>query len=368
MPVVVVSGGAQGFGKSIAKHLLSLKDYKVVFCDINEQVGKATEMELGASATFVQADVTKPQDWKRVFEVAKTMDEQGCVDALVNAAGILGPLNQDPAELSFEDLMRVLSINLVGSQQGIKVAMSFFEKKGSGVISKFGSAITDPPPLRSTMIHGNISHRAWHTLLTTVNLSSVASFGTTGSAGIFSAYSMSKAGVDMLTRGVVNLHGTTKNISCYSLNPAFFETPMSHEAVDIPFFKSLGMSTLEEACFILNPLGKLGNPAALGPLIANAIKNQLKYPNGASIGVIPDQTGNAIFTFDGVQMLGQLVKPAPWSYEPMVDDSFVFCDSTGTPLDKKARNDLLSALRVQRKAVLEAMGVNEETTLEKEKM
>jgi hypothetical protein len=172
---------------------------------------------------------------------------------------------------------------------------------------------------------------------------------------------MSKAGVDMLPRGVVNLHGTTKNIRCYSLNPVFFETPMAREAVDIPFFKSLGMSTLEEAYFVVNPLGKMGNPAALGPLIANAIENQLKYPNGASIGVIPDQTGNAIFTFNGVQMLGQLVEPAPWMYEPMVDDSFVFCDSTGTPLDKKARHDLFAALHAHKKAVLEAMGVNEET-------
>jgi NAD(P)-dependent dehydrogenase (short-subunit alcohol dehydrogenase family) len=99
MLVVVVSGGAQGLGKAIAKHLLSLKDYKVVFCDIDEQAGKATDMELGSSATFVQADVTKAQDWKRVFEVAKTMHEQGYVDALVNAAGILGPSSQDPAEL-----------------------------------------------------------------------------------------------------------------------------------------------------------------------------------------------------------------------------------------------------------------------------
>jgi hypothetical protein len=193
----------------------------------------------------------------------------------------------------------------------------------------------------------------------------MASCGSTGSAGLFSAYSMSKAGVDMLTRGVVNLHGITKNIRCYSLNAVFFETSLSRGAVDIPFFKNLGMSTLEEGCFVLNPLGKLGNPAALGPLIANAIENQLKYPNGASIGVIPDQTGNAIFTFDLVQMLGQLVEPAPWPYEPMVDDSFVFCDLTGTPLDKKARQDLFSALHAHRKAFLEAMGVNEETLKEK---
>ncbi|KAL8617399.1 hypothetical protein ACOMHN_035891 [Nucella lapillus] len=71
---VFLTGGAQGLGKSFTIALLE-KKAKVQFCDINAEVGKATEAELkkqyGAdSVSFVQCDVTNAQQLQEAFDSA----------------------------------------------------------------------------------------------------------------------------------------------------------------------------------------------------------------------------------------------------------------------------------------------------------
>lgn len=127
---------------------------------------------------------------------------------------------------------------------------------------------------------------------------------------------------------------------------------------------SKGVSTLEEVAFVINPLGEVGIPDALGPLLLNIIANKLNrswFPNGASIGIMPGGKESEIFTFDLVQMMNQLVTPSPWPHEPMIGDSFTFCDSTGTPLEVEAASNLKIELLNHRAAVLQAMGVSPES-------
>jgi NAD(P)-dependent dehydrogenase (short-subunit alcohol dehydrogenase family) len=84
---------------------LVVQGHKVVFCDVNDQAGMATEKEIDI-AKFIQADVTRADDWKNVVQAAKEL--YGSIEALVNNAGTALPLNQDPATVDNDAFMRAL--------------------------------------------------------------------------------------------------------------------------------------------------------------------------------------------------------------------------------------------------------------------
>ena len=71
----VVTGSGGGLGKEFAGRLLA-KGCKVVISDINSALGEATTEELADifgedKVTFVQCDVTKADQWERLFKDAE---------------------------------------------------------------------------------------------------------------------------------------------------------------------------------------------------------------------------------------------------------------------------------------------------------
>jgi len=57
--VAVITGGASGLGAGTARYFVKEKGAKVVLFDINEELGKTVESELGSDkALFVKVDVT----------------------------------------------------------------------------------------------------------------------------------------------------------------------------------------------------------------------------------------------------------------------------------------------------------------------
>ena len=80
--VAIVTGGGGGFGKGIAEKFHQ-EGAKVIILDFAEEVGKKTASEIGCE--FVQANVTKREDWENALKVA---DEKfGKLDCVVNNAG-----------------------------------------------------------------------------------------------------------------------------------------------------------------------------------------------------------------------------------------------------------------------------------------
>lgn len=81
--VVIVTGGADGFGAAIADRF-SQEAYKVIILDLNKDKG-----ELKASGDtnilFLLGDVTRPETWERALAVAR--EKLGRVDVVVNNAG-----------------------------------------------------------------------------------------------------------------------------------------------------------------------------------------------------------------------------------------------------------------------------------------
>ena len=85
--VAVVTGGTQGLGEAIARMFAARGAAGVVICGRNAKKGKAVAADIGkdgAKVRFVQADLAKVEDCRKV--IAEADKAFGRVDALVNVA------------------------------------------------------------------------------------------------------------------------------------------------------------------------------------------------------------------------------------------------------------------------------------------
>ena len=97
--VVIVTGGTQGVGEGIARHLADLGAAGLVICGRNQELGQKVAAELECPSLYVPTDLEKEADCRRV--VAACDERFGRVDGLVNAAGITdrGTLEDTSIEL-----------------------------------------------------------------------------------------------------------------------------------------------------------------------------------------------------------------------------------------------------------------------------
>ncbi len=130
--VVVITGGAQGIGKSMAEGYLK-EGCLVAICDINESALKDALdyfQELGYDAITKVLDVC---DNKAVNDFALELyNTYGHLDVWLNNAGILFP--KGILEQELEDFERVIKVNLNSTFNGTQAAARQMKKTGSGVI------------------------------------------------------------------------------------------------------------------------------------------------------------------------------------------------------------------------------------------
>ena len=89
--IVIVTGGAQGFGGGIAE-LMYAQGANVVIADLNEEAGGKmaellNEKKQSNQAYFIKADVTNPESVEAM--VAETVRYFGGIDVIISNAGIL---------------------------------------------------------------------------------------------------------------------------------------------------------------------------------------------------------------------------------------------------------------------------------------
>lgn len=109
MKVAVITGAAQGIGRRTAE-VLARHGYALALIDLHEPVDTLAMLNSRhADVLGFAADVTSEE---AVAEFARAVDSRwGCVDALVNNAGISFIA---PAEtIAVKDCRRVLEVNLV---------------------------------------------------------------------------------------------------------------------------------------------------------------------------------------------------------------------------------------------------------------
>ena len=107
---VLITGGASGIGKLIAKRCLEQRAYKVILWDINEVNLLKTKSQfanLGYDVDIEIVDVSSLEDIERAAKIAK--DTYTTIDILFNNAGIV--VGKPFVEHSHRDITKTININ-----------------------------------------------------------------------------------------------------------------------------------------------------------------------------------------------------------------------------------------------------------------
>lgn len=131
---VLISGGASGIGLATAQRLAK-EGVKVVLMDLNPNIQEALTTLEGTGHQAFKVNVTEADEVNRAVADAGT---NGPITGLVISAGIV---SQEPLlEISAENFLRVLNINVLGVQNVIApVARQMVSSKTQGSIVVLGS-------------------------------------------------------------------------------------------------------------------------------------------------------------------------------------------------------------------------------------
>jgi NAD(P)-dependent dehydrogenase (short-subunit alcohol dehydrogenase family) len=133
-PVVLVTGGAAGIGRSIAERFLA-GGYSAHICDTDSSaVDEFPARSAGASATV--ADISSVTDVDRVF--GEIREKYGRLDVLINNAGIAGPtastVDIEPAEWD-----RTIAVSLSGQFYVTRLAIPLLANSSAASIINISS-------------------------------------------------------------------------------------------------------------------------------------------------------------------------------------------------------------------------------------
>lgn len=123
--IAVVTGGASGIGKGIAKRLIA-RGMKVVIADIEDGVLWQTAEEIGAVG--IRTDVSDLGSVQNLAE--KTIAQFGKVHLLCNNAGVGSTANI--ADMSHSDWQWLLGVNLWGVINGVEVFLPLLKANADG--------------------------------------------------------------------------------------------------------------------------------------------------------------------------------------------------------------------------------------------
>jgi NAD(P)-dependent dehydrogenase (short-subunit alcohol dehydrogenase family) len=128
--VAVVTGGANGIGRAVslgfARH-----GAKVVVVDRDAEAGEAVAAEIGGSAIFRQADVTRAADVEAFVQAA--LDNFGAIDCFHNNAGIEGKI-APTAEYEEAVFDAVMGVNVKGVFLGLRHVLPVMIRQGRGAV------------------------------------------------------------------------------------------------------------------------------------------------------------------------------------------------------------------------------------------
>jgi len=231
---VIVTGGAQGIGKGIAKHLLAA-GYAVVIADIDTAAGEEISQEykgLG-KVLFIPTDVADENSAREC--VSLSIDRFQRLDALINNGGIAQAHSGPVEKLSLHSWNKVIATNLTGCFLMAKHAV---------------------PHLRLT--HGAI-----------VNIASTRAFQSEPDT---EAYSTSKGGLISLTHSLAVSLGPDIRVNCIS--PGWIDVSTWKKKSGR---KTSSLSTEDHA---QHPAGRVGTPADIAELVGYLISESAGFVTG----------------------------------------------------------------------------------------
>lgn len=133
--VAVVTGAAQGIGEAYAR-ALAAAGASVVVADMNEAKGEQVADSIratGARAVFVRTDVSDEASARAM--AARTVEEFGGIDLLVNNAAIYGEMAFDLlVTVDWDYYKRFMDVNMHGALVMTRACYPSMQARGGGAI------------------------------------------------------------------------------------------------------------------------------------------------------------------------------------------------------------------------------------------
>ena len=233
--VILVTGSSKGIGAAVAIKLAEsgaklIVNYAGSRAEAEEVVNSIKAN--GGEAIAVQADVSKPDQVKKLFDTA--VSTYGKIDVLVNNAGIM--ITKPIKDTTDEDFTRQFEINVRGVFNTLREASEKLADNGSII---------------------NFS--------TTVNRLMLPTYGT---------YVATKAAVEQLTRVFSKEIGRGINVNSVSPGPTNTEL----------FVKGKPQGVIDMLAS-MNPFGRIGEPNDIAEIIVFLASDEAKWINAQNIGI-----------------------------------------------------------------------------------
>lgn len=232
--VAIVTGGGSGIGKACAEDL-ARQGAKVLVTDINLESAQGvvdTISAAGGEALALEQDASSPE--ANEAAVARAVDAFGALHYAVNNAGISGS-HAVAGEVSVEDWLQVININLNGVLYGMRYQLPAIEAAGGGAI---------------------------------VNMASI--HGTVATALGAPAYTTSKHGVVGLTKQTAVDYGK-RGVRVNAVGPAYIDTPLLAGLDD----------QTRQALVAAHPIGRLGRSEEVAALTTFLLSDDASFITGS---------------------------------------------------------------------------------------
>jgi 2-hydroxycyclohexanecarboxyl-CoA dehydrogenase len=233
----LITGGASGLGKETAR-TMAAEGVRVMIADLRDDALEAAKKELaaaGAEVETVRLDVRSLDECRAA--VAKAISTFGALDILVNSAGIGGPTTFF-ANTGPDDWEALVAINFMGVIHCCRAVTDHMIERGSGRIVSIASEAGKANEKRMVV------------------------------------YGATKGGVISLTRGLaaeLGRYGINVNAVC----PGVTRTPMT-AYID---------EEMEKQASRFYPLGRLGQPDDIAPMIVFLASDRASWITGQAISI-----------------------------------------------------------------------------------
>jgi len=235
---VLITGASSGIGQSIAVRF-AREGANVAInyrrgaqqAEVTRQLAQEARAGGEGKQFTIQADVSDEQQVKEM--VAKTIENFGGLDVLINNAGIQIP--SPTHEVDMADFDRVLAVNLRGPFLCAREAIRHFLTRGGGVI------------VNNSSVHEIIPKPK------------------------FLSYSISKGGMENLTKSLA-LEYADRNIRVNAVGPGAIVTPMNRSWIDDPKARGEVESHI--------PMGRAGQGDEIAAVFAFLASGEASYVTG----------------------------------------------------------------------------------------
>lgn len=233
-PIAIVTGGSRGIGRAIAEDLC--RDHQVL-ATYRSDLASAQSLEQEHGASILQVDIGSAADRERLVQTC--LDRFGCIDLLVNNAGIAPKERLDLLDATEESFDSVLSTNLKGPYFLTQSIARHMAEQQSGRI---------------------------------VFVTSISSYTSSTNRG---EYCVSKAGLSMAVKLYADRLSANK-VGVFEIRPGVIETDMIAKVRD---------KYTDLAKQGLFPQGRLGLPEDVAKSVRAIAEGLLDYSTGQVINV-----------------------------------------------------------------------------------